>query len=35
MNNILNYNPRSEWERWTGSNKCPYCSAPTTINITY
>ena len=21
----VNYNPRSEWERWTGSNKCPMC----------
>ena len=21
----VNWNPRTEWERWTGSNKCPNC----------
>lgn len=21
----VNWNPRPEWERWTGSNKCPMC----------
>lgn len=21
----VNYNPRSEWERWTGNNICPRC----------
>ena len=21
----VNWNPRPEWERWTGSNKCPKC----------
>ena len=28
MNNeksCVNYNPHPEWERWTGSNKCPIC----------
>lgn len=23
----VNYNTRPEWERWTGSNKCPNCGS--------
>ena len=23
----INWNPRPEWERWTGSNKCPHCGS--------
>ena len=23
----VNYNPRPEWERWTGSNRCPHCGS--------
>lgn len=25
IKSCVNYNPRPEWERWTGSNKCPMC----------
>lgn len=23
----VNWNARSEWERWTGNNRCPNCGA--------